>query len=40
MLIAKVNKNSVNEISHLKPINNKKQVGKQNTDEFKCEGNT
>ena len=30
----------VNEILHLKPINNKKQDVKQNTDEFKYEGDT
>ena len=28
----------VNKILHLKPINNKKQVVKQNTDEFKYKG--
>ena len=31
-------KTFVNKILHLKPINNKKQVVKQNTDEFKYEG--
>ena len=30
----------VNEILHLKPINNKNQDVKQNTDEFKYEGDT
>ena len=29
-----------NKILHLKPINNKKQVIKQSTNELKCEGNT
>ena len=30
----------VNKILHLKPINNKKQVVKKSTDEFKYEGDT
>ena len=30
----------LNKIIHLKPINNKRQVVKQNTDEFKYVGNT
>ena len=29
-----------NKIVLLKPINNKKQIVKKNTDEFKCEGDT
>ena len=33
-------KTFVSKILHLKPINNKKQVVKQNTDEFKYKGNT
>ena len=30
----------VNKILHLKPVNNKKQVAKKNTDEFKYESDT
>ena len=30
----------VNKILHIKPINNKKEIVKQNTDEFKYEGDT